>query len=199
LTAYQAIDPETGALSLMQDSPPETVRVFHSASKPYDTYDGRYMGPYTPFTMGYYPPNMSHETHTSKPGWTTLRRTIRTPHIPQGNTNDLGLLSAPLIIPPVRYKQYRSFGSLFTLLWDAARKALSEADRIYLIGYSFPVTDEPTKTLFRRSFCNRSTFPTIVIVNPNPEPIAKLMIEDMGIPARLVETRKAGFDESFIL
>lgn len=199
LTAYQEIDPETGALSLMQDSPPETVRIFQNASKPYDTYDGRYMGPYVPFTMGYYPPHLSHESYTSETGWTTLRQTVRIPYIPRGKTNDIGLLSAPLIIPPVRYKQYRSFGSLFSLLWDAAQNALSEADRIYLIGYSFPVTDEPTKILFRKSFCSRSTFPTIVIVNPNPEPVAKLMIEEMGIPARFVEIRKAAFDDSFIL
>lgn len=98
-------------------------------------------------------------------------------------SGDSGLVSMPLIIPPVRQKQYDDFGDLYPNLRHEAEGALVRAQSITLIDYSFPVTDVISQSLLRSAFSKRTASPVIRIKNPDPELIG------FSVRGRLRSTR----------
>ena len=100
----------------------------------------------------------------------------------QDCAGDEGLVSMPLIIPPVKDKTYDLFGDLFSHLWHAAEQALVTADRIVIIGYSFPRTDHRSNRLFTDAFRQRKSLPRVVIINPHPEYLYDKFRLEFGIP-----------------
>jgi len=104
----------------------------------------------------------------------------------------------PLIIPPVRNKQYDFFGDLFSRLWSKAEESLVDADEIIIIiGYSFPKTDIKTDELFKNAFQKRSTMPEIIIIDPFPEDIISRFLYEYGIINKNITVYKEYFSESF--
>ena len=101
-------------------------------------------------------------------------------------------------IPPVRDKKYDFYGNLFTNLWDEAEKQLIEADKIFVIGYSFPKTDLRSSELFKKAFSSRITMPEVIIVNPAPELIEERFVYDLGITTDKLITIKDYFDSKII-
>ena len=73
--------------------------------------------------------------------------------------------SALAIIPPEANKD---FGKQFSGLWRRASFALSHANSIILIGYSFPTTDLHAEALFRLSVREKS-LRRLIVVNPDPQ------------------------------
>ncbi len=57
----------------------------------------------------------------------------------------------PLIIPPVLDKSGFMGISAIKIQWEMARRAIQDADNIYILGYSFPLTDMAIKLLFKSS------------------------------------------------
>jgi hypothetical protein len=56
--------------------------------------------------------------------------------------------SSPLLITPVRQKRYDLFQSKIESLWQQSEAELRTAEKIVIIGYSFPQTDiRPLKLL----------------------------------------------------
>jgi hypothetical protein len=106
-------------------------------------------------------------------------------------------ISNTLIIPPVKHKNYSHFGNIFSQLWGKAEESLVKANRIIIIGYSFPITDTQTDALFKSAFIKRSDMPEIIIVDPFPENILNRFILDYGIHADKIKTYKTYFNESF--
>jgi len=51
----------------------------------------------------------------------------------------------PLIIPPVAEKSGYYDNRTIRILWEDARKALKDADELFCVGYSLPMTDLTTK------------------------------------------------------
>lgn len=180
ITAYPMI--EGGRTILTHELDPATLHVFESASEPYPCYAGRYMNGYEPFSYGYYPPNLLDVPGKAAPkGYAILSVRPRVPWKPEGGATSEGLVSSPLIIPPVRQKTYEVFGGLFSSLWASAEDALSAVDDVVVIGYSFPRTDKMTRELFTRAFMRRATMPRVTIVDPNPTGIAHRFADEFGI------------------
>ncbi len=187
-----------GKLELSQETDAEDFYVFESATKPYSTFAGRYMSGYEEFSFGYYPPNLPLKGKDAPEGYVYVKSRIKNPLMPEGKSSDAGLTSMPLIIPPVKSKEYDLFGTLFSQIWDKAQKEIEMADEIYVIGYSFPKTDIRTDKLFKSAFIKRTTIPKIVILNPSPELIYDRFIYDYGIPASNITVKKEYFNEDFL-
>lgn len=192
LTAYSATDGR-GTIISGQNTDPAAFAVFERASGPYACYDGRYMGGYQPYSYGYYPPNLDFPGRKAGPGRVFIRMNQRFPGIPKGTAPDGGLVSMPLIIPPVKNKSYSFFGTLFRSLWSQAEDALAAADEITIIGYSFPKTDVQSETLFKHAFARRSSMPRLSIIDPSPAAIADRVRHDLGIDDDHLEVRAEYF------
>ena len=196
LTSYVTF--ENGKEIPMQALSADNFFVYESTQNPYSTYAGRYMDGYEPFSYGYYPPNLQTEGRAAPKGFLITRMRPKNPFMREGVSDDSGVISMPLIIPPVRDKKYDFYGNLFTNLWDEAEKQLIEADKIFVIGYSFPKTDLRSSELFKKAFSSRITMPEVIIVNPAPELIEERFVYDLGITTDKLITIKDYFDSKII-
>lgn len=195
LTSYMIA--EDGKFKLLQEISPEEFFVYESTVKPYNTYDGRYMGGYNDFSYGYYPPNLPLKGIKLPNDTNLVRGILRTGFNPKGVSEDKGLVSMPLIIPPVQDKKYDFYGNLFKELWNKAEESLIETDKITIIGYSFPETDIKTDELFKNAFSKRNTMPEIIIINPKPESIVEKFAFEYGILNDNIKVHKEYFSEDF--
>lgn len=184
---------------LTQSSSPETLHILECAQQPYETYEGRFMPGYQEFSYGYYPPNLPDLGRSVEEGHVLVRYQIKNPFMPEGESGDSGLVSMPLIIPPVKEKQYDLFGDLFTKLWYEAETALTRADQIIIIGYSFPRTDHQSNNLFLKAFKNRTTIPQVSIVLPKPDSLASKFHLEFGIPEDHIFSYPEYFEDGFDL
>lgn len=196
LTSFVTI--ENGEEIPMQVLSTDNFFVYESTQNPYSTYAGRYMDGYEPFSYGYYPPNLQTEGRAAPDGFLITQIRPKNPLMREEISDDLGVVSMPLIIPPVRNKKYDFFGNLFTNLWTEAEKQLIEADKIFIIGYSFPKTDLRSSELFKKAFSSRTTMPEVIIVNPAPEAIEERFIYDLGITTDKLITIKDYFSSEVI-
>lgn len=198
LTAYPTR--ESGQYRLTHALAPELVGVVTLADQEYACYAGRCMPGYKRFSYGYYPPNLLDVPGLSAPeGHLYVRSRPKFPWIPEGTAPDGGLVSMPLIIPPVKEKDYRLFGELFTGIWSQAQDLLSEVDEIVIIGYSFPRTDLRSHALFVHAFMKRTTIPRVIIIDPAPETIADKIEMDFGIPKNHISVIKDYFSDQLDL
>ena len=85
-------------------------------------------------------------------------------------------------------------GKIFFRLWEKARKALSECEELYVIGYSFPPTDTVSKNLFRESLLSNKNKKKVVIWNPYPEKIENLIVTDFGVKRQILHIKAERFD-----
>lgn len=88
----------------------------------------------------------------------------------------------PLIIPPVstkliKGKKYKSIKEI----WRLAGESLVEADKIYIIGYSFPITDTQFETFFIDSMIKNKHLKEINIVTRRKYGSEKVNFEDRYI------------------
>lgn len=189
--------------------------IYEYANDPYHCYDGRYEGPYEPFSYFYYPPNILDdiELEENKKNVMFKAGVLNQPemqklyeekfgvklNIPKRTSLEDGVITMPLIIPPVKDKKYTLFANLFVELWDIAKQEIINATEIIIIGYSFPKTDTKTIKLFQEAFCERQELPKIVIVNPEPNDIISLFEFTLGIPKSNIIVYKEYFDENFEL
>lgn len=72
----------------------------------------------------------------------------------------------PLLVPPIYRKQIENYG--IDCLWDKAENALSRANHITIVGYSFPEPDIEAKWLFKKSLIKNDKKPTLTLVEPSP-------------------------------
>lgn len=179
---------------LMQEAAPQTLNVFESATAPYSCYAGRFMEGFGPFSYGYYPPNLLDKGQRVQDGHVILMARPKYPWSPEGTAPSSGLISMPLIIPPVKDKAYDRFGDLFQGVWAGARSLLAAADQIVVIGYSFPRTDHRSHQLFRDAFMQRATIPDVVVIDPAPERAVSVLTNELGIPASRLTVHSAWLD-----
>jgi hypothetical protein len=197
LTAHPILGP-SGSPVLTHDASPDTVFFFEEATKPFETYDGRYMDGFAPYSYGYYPPNLQDiEGRPAQKGHMFASFKYRFPWTPKGSSGDSGIPSIPLIIPPVKNKTYSFFGTLFKDIWQQAEDALANAEHISVVGYSFPRTDHQSNDLFKNAFSRRTTMPTISIVNPEPARIVEKFLYDFGISSGRIDVYEEYFSENF--
>ena len=103
--------------------------------------------------------------------------------------------SMPLIIPPVKNKDYSIIGGIFERIWEDALSQLCKADKIYIIGYSFPTTDTKSWDLIHKAQEIRKQPLNIEIVNPFPDDLAKKFYEtfENNINCKINRTTFADF------
>lgn len=174
LTSY----PQQGETSLFEFSHAGSIEefaVFEHATKPYPCYQGRYMEGYEPFAFGYYPPNLDFEGKKASEGRIFIRIVTKTPFVPPSKSTKEGLDSIPLIIPPVKHKEYDRFGALFETLWNEAENELAKANQIVILGYSFPRTDVKAVNLMKKACCRKEKMPFVTIVDPYPDGIVDML------------------------
>jgi hypothetical protein len=171
-----------GTPVLMQAAPPNSLYVFESGREVYPTYAGRFMPGYEPYSYGYYPPNLDDEGRAAEAGKVFVMARMKPPWVPESDGDDSGIISMPLMIPPVKQKTYDFFGDLFGVVWGRAQGALERADEIVIVGYSFPRTDHRSNRLFVESFRNRAAPPRITILDPSPTGIRDKFVLEFGVP-----------------
>jgi len=86
------------------------------------------------------------------------------------------------MIPPVKRKSYDMFGALFAKLWQDAHEALSQAEKVILVGYSFPRTDQESRNLFRKALLSHRASREIVLLNPDAERLAGVFEREFDVP-----------------
>ena len=85
-----------------------------------------------------------------------------------GNENEVSKAGLkPYIIPPVMDKNAFYNHVAIRFLWQEAERQLKNAEEIYIIGFSFPVTDTSVRFLFQSAL--RESNAKIFIVNPGTE------------------------------
>lgn len=177
----------------------DTFFVYKNSTKVYPTYRGRYFDGYQPFSYGYYPVNIQGKEYSLPNGHNKVRLKMNYDSrvVDEDKPNEDGIVSMPIIIPPVKSKEYDMYGSLFEQLWLKAEETLTYADKIYIIGYSFPRTDTKTSELFKKAFSKRKKMPYIYIINPYPENIRDKFIFEYGIDYEHLVVIKEYFTTNF--
>ncbi len=197
LAGYMAYQAHRRLFSLA--AAPGVVSLYEYATRPYCTYDGRYMPGYVPYSYGYYPPNVDEVGAAAPEGHVFMRVIQRPPWKASGTAGEVGLSSMPVIIPPVKAKTYDLFGSLFRQVWEDAERALRLAEHIVIIGYSFPRTDHRSNRLFMDSFLSRERIPQITIIDPSPERVRAKFVHELGIPPERIAVFREYFSSEFLL
>lgn len=194
LTAYPILTRESPQKPVLShDLDPSAFSVFVRGDDPYPCHAGRYMAGYGPYSYGYYPPNLDFPGRPAPPGYALLQVRPKVPWRAEGSSGDGGLVSMPLIIPPVKHKTYDMYGDLFGGLWREAEDLLAQADTIIVIGYSFPPTDLQADHLFRRAFGRRKSMPQVIIVDPMPARVADKFRFDLGMADARLDVRAEYF------
>ena len=196
LTPYSFSDLSTGKRRTISGYAIDELFVFHRASRPYQTYENRYWGPYEPYSYCYYPPNLPCHRDDTQPGYTSVT-VIVAPDLNKDTKvviGDEAVYSMPLIVPPVKNKQHLIYGTVFSSLWEKARIALSECEELIVIGYSFPATDVLSKRLFRKALKYNTGIKRVVIWNPNPDSIINIFINNFGIRRERLQIKSCKFE-----
>jgi hypothetical protein len=151
---------------------PKSDRVFlyWYTGLPYATHKGRWRGGYAPTCYGYYPPNIPGRLFnlpeiSAGPGRIFVRYTPRL-FSPFAESADPGVPSSPLLITPVRQKKYDMYASTIGSVWEQAAESLQTADRIVIVGYSFPPTDVRALGLVRAALSKRRGDIELEVVAP---------------------------------
>jgi hypothetical protein len=76
-----------------------------------------------------------------------------------------------LLITPVRQKKYDMYASAIGSLWKQAAENLQTADRIVIVGYSFPATDVRALGLLRTALSKRRGDIKLEVVAPGVKEI----------------------------
>lgn len=161
----------------------------------YDTYQGRMKAGYAPFSCYYYPPNLPLSAG-AKPGFRKLR-TVSAAGLPDHGmsaVDDHSVPAMPVLVPPVRVKDYHLAGPTLQRLWDAAAATLANTDELIVVGYSFPITDTRAWELLDTGMNARSSPLRMSIVDPFPESIVRRVEERWGDRV-VVAPLKQTFDE----
>jgi hypothetical protein len=196
LTPHHSIDFSTGRRRTLSSYAIDKLYIFLRATREYKTYEGRYWGPYEPYSYCYYPPDLPCQRDDTPHGYRSVRF-VCAPDLPEHGKHmidDKSVYSMPLIVPPVKDKQYLRYGKIFSLLWEKGSQALSECEELYVIGYSFPATDTVSKDLFRTALKKNRCKRRIVIWNPHAETLLDLFTKDFGVDRNLLYVNKERFD-----
>lgn len=83
---------------------------------------------------------------------------------PNDPIEDLPLM--PIIIPPTKQKMFDEYGDIFNPIWKCAYSELNDAERLVIIGYSFPKTDSHAFGLLD-AFANSENPKFIEVIDPS--------------------------------
>jgi hypothetical protein len=178
----------------------DDVFLYWQSSLPYATHKGRWRGGYAPTCYGYYPPNIPGDAfckeHLSpeagrmfvQGGLTGVFSPFEEPSCP-------GIPSSPLLITPVRQKRYDMYQSKVEKLWRQSADLMEAADKIVIVGYSFPPTDIRPMALLRDSLKRREGEISVEIVAPDAKDIVSRIGEPHISSAKTLTVHTLKFEE----
>ncbi len=158
------------------------VFCFIRAIGEYPTFKSRSKLGYEPFSYYYYPVNLPIPTkNSSKEGYVVMSfdSDILSPTCGQSRTGVIDGASMPLIIAPIKRKEYNLFPALEPL-WTQAWNSIFSCDELRIIGYSFPVTDEKPWYMLLTAVKARNRKLSIRLVDPFPETLARRLESELG-------------------
>jgi hypothetical protein len=185
-------------------SVPKSDRVFlyWQSSLPYGTHKGRWRGGYVPTTYCYYPPNIP-TAYFQEPELSPEPGEVFVSFAPKGVFSAFdepdcdGVPSSALLITPVRQKRYDIYQAAMDSLWNQSAEALATADRIVIIGYSFPPTDTRSLELLGNALIARPNTIAVEVVAPNAsDTILRLRDTRLG-NAKSVRAHDIKFEDYF--
>jgi hypothetical protein len=138
---------------------------FVNAPNGYPTYKDRARTGYAPFSYFYYPPSLGSETN--------------------------GIPTMPLIVPPIREKDYTRLAPFLDALWHRAQVSIKKCDELFIIGYSFPSTDIRAWSLIQQ-LKNRHDL-LVHLIDPYPDAIATRLRKALSDEVR-IDVRAQVFD-----
>jgi hypothetical protein len=94
LTSY--LRPDGNTLKSLQETPIDDFYIYESTSKPYSTYNGRFMSGYDDYSYGYYPPNLPLLGEKIPDDYLLVTNTITLEGMPEATSSLEGLVSMPL-------------------------------------------------------------------------------------------------------
>jgi hypothetical protein len=181
---------------------PESDRIFlyWQATLPYETHKSRWRGGYVPTCYCYYPPNIpgaafSQKELSPEPGRMFVKYTLLGIFSPFKEPSGDGILSSPLLITPVRQKKYDMYQSKIENLWQQSEDHMTAADKIVIIGYSFPPTDIRPLELLRNTLDSRAGEISIEIVSPSVGDIISRIGNGHLSKAKSIVTYPVKFEE----
>jgi len=183
-------------------SVPESDNIFlyWQTTLPYETYKSRWRGGYVPICYCYYPPNIpgaffSHKQLSPGPNRMWARFTPIGIFSPFEEPSGDGILSSPVLITPVRQKKYDIYQSKIEHLWQLSADLMRTAEKIVIIGYSFPPTDTRPLELLRKILDSRKGEISIEIVAPDAEGIISRIGKEHLLNAKSIITHPIKFEE----
>lgn len=88
----------------------------------------------------------------------------------------------PIVVPPVYAKH--ALRSTLQEVWNEARQALEQADRIAFFGYSLPPIDVEAEKLFERALAGNAHIPWLDVIDPAPAAAQRYAGLAPAIPVR---------------
>ena len=171
---------------------------FVRATTKYPTYEDRGRTGYEPFSYFYYPPDLPlEEIETLPADEGVVVSVIGTPDVPgfgEIKIDPTQASSMPWMVGPIRRKDYSIGGPWLDELWGAAETVLTNAARLIVIGYSFPITDTRAWQLLETAVGQRSHPLEIEIVDPYALPLADRLRHAFG-SAVTVSAREMLFED----
>jgi hypothetical protein len=199
LVPYTSVQPDS--LDYQSSVPQSSdVFLFWQSTLPYETYKGRWRGGYAPTCYCFYPPNIPVETFTdeqlsSGPDRVFISFSYRGIFCPFSEPDGAGIPSSPLIVTPVREKRYDIYESKMESIWSQSADCIAQADRIIIIGYSFPPTDIRPLELLRDSLAKRGGDISVQIVGPDAQSIAARIGDGCLANAKSIDLHSIKFEE----
>lgn len=92
--------------------------------------------------------------------------------------------SQPVIVLPTMKKTYAQYPHL-QRMWDGAMAAIEEAERLWVFGFSFPISDSGISLLVRRAILKHKRLRQVFVLDAFPDPIVgrltNLLPSELGI------------------
>jgi hypothetical protein len=177
LVPYTYVDLQTlEQLSLVPKS--DSIFLYWQSTLPYATHRSRWRGGYVPTTYCYYPPNIPTAFFRKKDlappgGKTIVRAGLKRIFSPSDEPQSEGVPASPLLITPVRQKKYDMYESTIQSLWKQSAESFKTAQKVVIIGYSFPPTDTRALELLRDGLDARRRQIDVEVVSPDAQDICK--------------------------
>ena len=184
--------------SLVPES--DEVFLYWQSTLPYETFKGRWRGGYAPTCYCYYPPNLpvaafSHEQLSPGNGRVWSQIGLMGIFSPFEEPSGDGVPSSPLLITPVRQKRYDLYQPTIEKLWQQSTDVMRAAEKIVIVGYSFPPTDTRPLELIRDTLNSREGEISIEIVAPKAKGIASQIGNVYLSKAKNVATHSVKFED----
>jgi hypothetical protein len=168
----------------------------------YGTYRSRWRGGYVPTCYCFYPPNIPGKFFTpaqlsAPPGRVFIRAAYKGIFAPFDEPDPDGVPASPLLITPVRQKKYDLYKEAIDGLWTQAAQMFETAQKLTIIGYSFPPTDTRVLELLGNALKARPAQISVEVVSPAAAEIVRRIGAACLSKAKTVVTYELRFEDFF--